>query len=203
MKQKEIVWRTLADAALAHKRNWNSIREISEASRTSPDTTYLALGRLIDIGAIRANASSGFAVVSVSKLVEAFAASRNLKADTIVSTTLDAAQEVLRDEDFPYVLGGTNAAVHYLGGNNTVSDLGRRIIYTPVQDVLSNLPAGDEAIFLVQDELAVRQWRDGYSSIAQTLADLWASPGWQSAEFLQALKKRMFTETDWEQPNDA
>lgn len=203
MKQKDIVWRTLADAALAHKRNWNSIREISEASRTSPDTTYLALGRLIDIGAIRANASSGFAVVSVSKLVEAFAASRNLKADTIVSTTLDAAQEVLRDEGFPYVLGGTNAAVHYLGGNNTVSDLGRRIIYTPVQDVLSNLPAGDEATFLVQDELAVTQWRDGYSSIAQTLADLWASPGWQSAEFLQALKKKMFTETDWEQPNDA
>lgn len=203
MKQKEIIWRTLADNALHDKKMWGSIREIADASGKSPDTTYQALGRLIDIGAIRPNVSSGFAVTSVTKLLEALAANRSITADTLVSTTLDAAHEVIGDDTFQYVLGGTNAAVHYLGGRNTVSDLGRRIIYTSTPNELRNLPMGDEVIFLMQDDLAVRQWRDGYASLAQTYADLWASPGWQSTEFFHALKGTLFTAPDWEQRNYA
>jgi DNA-binding transcriptional regulator YhcF (GntR family) len=203
MKHKDIIWRTLADAALQQHRSWGSIRELAEASKTSPDTTYLALGRLLDIGALRANASSGFVVVSVSKMLEAFAASRNIKTDTLASTNLEAAQELLRKESFAYALGGTNAAVHYLGGRNTVSDLGRRIVYTSDVHALRNLPAGDEVLFVKQDEVAVRTWREGYASLAQTYADLWASPGWQSAEFLQALKSTLFDTPEWDQPNNA
>lgn len=203
MKHKDIIWRTLADTALQQRRSWGSIRELAEASRTSPDTTYLALGRLLDIGAVRANASSGFVVVSVSKMLEAFAAGRNIKADTLASTTLEAAHELLRNETFSYALGGPNAAVHYLGGRNTVSDLGKRLVYTSNKHALDGLPAGDEVLFLKQDELAVRSWRDGYASIAQTYADLWASPGWQSAEFLQALKSFIFSAPDWDQTSNA
>jgi DNA-binding transcriptional regulator YhcF (GntR family) len=203
MKQKEIVWRTLADAALDHKRNWSSVREIADAAHTSPDTTYQGLARLVDIGAIRANTSSGFAIVSVSKLLEAFAAARSFKADIQCSTTLEAAQQLIKEESFPYALGGTDAAVHYLGGTNTVSDLGRRIIYTPLRAELKNLPAGDDVIFLIQDELAARQWREGFASVAQTYADLWASPGWQSAEFLIALKAKLVLSANWEQVDNA
>lgn len=203
MKHKEVIWRTLADAALHQHRSWGSIREIAEAARTSPDTTYLALGRLLDIGALRANASSGFVVASVSKMLEVFAASRNIRADTLASTTLKAAQELLQKKSFAYAIGGTNAAVHYLGGQNTVSDLGRRLVYTADEDALRKLPAGDEVLFLKQDDVAVRTWREGYASLAQTYADLWASPGWQSAEFLQALKSTLFDTPDWDQPNNA
>lgn len=51
--------------------------------------------------------------------------------------------------------------------------------------------------------LAARTWRSGYASIAQTYADLWASPGWQAAEFTRALKAKVFSEADWEQQTSA
>ena len=199
MKNNEVVWRTLADAALSDKREWTTIREIADAAGVAPSTTYQALGRLIDIGALRVNASRGYAVVSPEKLLDALAANRNLQADTMVSTTLGAAQEFLQDDAITYVLSGANAAVHQLGGTNTIAALGRRIIYTNRPLHQGDFPAGDEAIILQMDPLAAKTWLGGYASPAQTYADLWASPGWQAAEFFRALRTKYFAEADWEQ----
>jgi DNA-binding transcriptional regulator YhcF (GntR family) len=199
MKNVEIVWRTLADAALERRRDWNSIGDIADAASVAPSTTHQALGRLVDIGAVRANARRGYTVVSPEKLVDALAAHRNLRADTMVSTTLPAAQEFLDDAEVDYALSGSTAAVHYLGGRNTVADLGRRIVYTSRALSQGDFPAGDEVIILTEDPVAARTWRSGYASLAQTYADLWASPGWQAAEFTRALKARLFTNADWEQ----
>lgn len=203
MKNVEIVWRTLADAALDGQRDWKSIGDIADAASVAHSTTHQALGRLVDIGAVRPNTRRGYTVVSPEKLLEAFAAHRNLRADTIVSTTLPAAQELLNDDEIDYALSGTTAAVHYLGGRNTVADLGRRIIYTSRPVSQADFPAGDEVIILTQDPLAARAWKSGYASLAQTYADLWASPGWQAAEFTRALKSKLFAEADWEQRNSA
>jgi hypothetical protein len=199
MKNVEIVWRTLADAALEGQRDWNSIGDIADASSVAPSTTHQALGRLVDIGAARPNPRRGYTVVSPEKLLEAFAAHRNLRADTLVSTTLSAAQEFFDDVEVDYALSGSTAAVHYLGGRNTVSDLGRRIVYTTRALSQVDFPEGDEVIILTEDPLAARTWTSGYASLAQTYADLWASPGWQAAEFTRALKAKLFVEVDWEQ----
>lgn len=199
MKNVEIVWRTIADAALDGKREWNSIGDIADASSVAPSTTHQSLGRLLDIGAVRANARRGYAVVSPEKLLEALAAQRNLKADTMVSTTLPAAQALLDDPEVDYAVSGSSAAVHYLGGRNTVADLGRRIVYTTRALTQADFPEGDDVIILTEDPVAARSWRSGYASLAQTYADLWASPGWQSAEFLRALKARLLADADWEQ----
>jgi DNA-binding transcriptional regulator YhcF (GntR family) len=199
MKNVEIVWRTLADAALDGQREWNSIGEIAETASIAPSTTYQALGRLVDIGAVRPNARRGYTVVSPEKLLEAFAANRNLRADTIVSTTLPAAQELLDDDEVDYAISGSSAAVHYLGGRNTISDLGRRIVYITRPLSQADFPEGDEVIIVAKDPLAARTWKSGYASLAQTFADLWASPGWQAAEFTRALKAKLFSDADWEQ----
>jgi hypothetical protein len=199
MKKVEIVWRTLADAALNGQRDWNSISDIADAASIAPSTTHQALGRLVDIGAIRLNSRRGYTVVSPEKLLEAFAAHRNLRADTMVSTTLSAAQRLLADVEVNYALSGSSAALHYLGGRNTVSDLGRRIAYTSRPLSQGNFPEADEVIILTEDPLAARTWTSGYASLAQTYADLWASPGWQAAEFLRALKAKLFATADWEQ----
>ena len=203
MKNVEIVWRTLADAALDGKRDWSSIGDIADAASVAPSTTHQALGRLIDIGAVRANARRGYTVVSPEKLLEAFAAHRNLRADTMLSTTLAAAQELLEDVEVGYALSGSTAAVHYLGGLNTVADLGRRIVYTTQPLSQDDFPLGDEVIILTEDPVAARIWRSGYASLAQTYADLWASPGWQAAEFTRALKTKLFADADWEQRTSA
>lgn len=203
MKNVEIVWRTLADAALNGQRDWKSIGDIADASSVAPSTTHQALGRLIDIGAVRANSRRGYTVVSPEKLLEAFAAHRNLRADTIVSTTFPAAQELLNDDEVDYALSGSSAAVHYLGGRNTVPDLGRRIVYTTRRLTQADFPEGDEVIILTEDPVAARTWKSGFASLAQTYADLWASPGWQAAEFTRALKSKLFAEADWEQRTSA
>ena len=203
MKNLEIVWRTLADAALEGQRDWNSIGDIADAAWVAPSTTHQALGRLVDIGAVRPNSRRGYTVVSPEKLLEAFAAHRNLRADTMVSTTLRAAQELLDDDEVDYALSGSTAAVHYLGGRNTVADLGRRIVYTSRALSQGDFPAGDAVIILAEDPLAARTWKSGYASLAQTYADLWASPGWQAAEFTRALKTKLFSAADWEQRTSA
>lgn len=199
MKNVEIVWRTLADAALDGQRDWNSIGDIADAGSVAPSTTHQALGRLVDIGAVRPNSRRGYTVVSPEKLLEALAAHRNLRADTMVSTTVSAAQGFLDDVEVDYALSGSSAAVHHLGGRNTVSDLGRRIVYTTRELSQADFPEGDEVIILTQDPVAARAWKSGYASPAQTYADLWASPGWQAAEFTRALKAKLFTNADWEQ----
>ncbi|MEX2441388.1 MAG: helix-turn-helix domain-containing protein, partial [Pontimonas sp.] len=106
MKNVEIVWRTLADAALEGQRDWNSIGEIADAASVAPSTTHQALGRLVDIGAVRPNSRRGYTVVSPEILLEAFAAHRNLRADTMVFTTLAAAQKLLDDYEVGYALSG-------------------------------------------------------------------------------------------------
>jgi len=63
----------------------------------APSTTHQALGRLVDIGTVRPNSRRGYAVVSPEKLLEAFAAHRNLRADAMLSTILSAAHELLDD----------------------------------------------------------------------------------------------------------
>ena len=203
IKNVEIVWRTLADAALEGQRDWNSIGDSADAASVPPSTTHQALGRLVDIGAVRPNARRGYTVVSPEKLLEAFAAHRNLRADTMVTTTLPAARSFLDDVDVTYALSGSSAAVHHLGGRNTVSDLGRRIVYTTRTLSQGDFPSGDEVIILAEDPLAARAWKSGYASLAQTHADLWASPGWQAAEFTRALKTKLFSAADWEQRTSA
>jgi DNA-binding transcriptional regulator YhcF (GntR family) len=203
MKNVEIVWRTLADAALEGQRDWASIGDIADAASVAPSTTHQALGRLVDIGAIRANPRRGYTVVSPQKLLEAFAAHRNLRADTMVSTTLSAAQELLDNTKIDYALSGSIAAVHYIGGRNTITDLGRRIVYTPHRLSQNDFPVADEVIILTEDPLAARTWRSGYASLTQTYADLWASPGWQAAEFTRSLKTKLFTDADGERSASA
>ena len=116
---------------------------------------------------------------------------------------MPAAQGFLVDAEVDYALSGSSAAVHYLGGRNTVADLGRRIVYTTLPLSQGEFPQGDEVIILSEDPVAARAWKSGYASLAQTYADLWASPGWQAAEFTRALKAKLFADADWEQRTSA
>ena len=71
-----------------------------------------------------------------------------------MSTTLPADQELLDDDEVVYALSGSTAAVRYLGGRNTVADLGRRIVHTTRTLSQGGFPLGDEVIILTEDPLA-------------------------------------------------
>lgn len=62
---------------------------------------------------------------------------------------------------------------------------------------LEGLPGGDGALVLAADARSLRSWAEGYTSRAQTYADLFAQPGWQASEFRRALWREWFAVDDW------
>ena len=201
MKTNELVWRTLADAALAGRREWPDLSTLAAAVDAPVSSTHQALGRLVDIGAVQTRRRGGIVVVSPDRVLLTFAANRSLIRDTIAMTTLNAAQSLTNEHPSAVAFGGTDAAVHWLGGVNTIADKGVRLIYADT-DVAQGLAAGDEVRVVSRDRVAARAWRDGFSSVAQTYADLFAMPGWQASEFRVTLHSRLFDRADWEQPEE-
>lgn len=198
MKGNELVWRTVADEALTGRRRWETFADLAFKSGVPVSTAQLACRKLFDIGAL-AKFHNGFATVSVDKALTVLCAWRNLRADTIARTTVDALAVMLEERPGDIFLGGADAAIHHLGGVNTVADIGTRIAYARDGAAwVESAPPGDEVTILRLDARAAKTW-DGYSSLAQTYADLFASPGWQATEFRLALADRVLPAREWDQ----
>lgn len=201
MNKNQIVWRTLADAALeTGKRRWHSLEELADASEVPLSTTHQALQRLTEVGAIEKSARGGFRVVSPQKIVTLLAASRRLAPDLIAKTTREGASRLL--DSHSVTLGGTDAAANILG-DSTPGDKGIRIVYVAARSAPVDLPDGDEVLVLRQDELMTASNNSGFTGLAQTYADLFVLPGWQAAEFSDALGQRIFGAVDWDQKEPA
>ena len=179
MRETDAVWRTLADAALQGNREWKNTADLAWAAGVGDKIAYKAMQRPTSIGAVARHPAGGFSVTDPERIVTMLAAARSLS--TARHTTLDAVQKLMTGADL-YAIGGTRAAAHHLGGRNT--DLADR-------------PADDEAIAVTIDRHTLESWRDGFTSAAQTYADLFAQPGWQASEFRRALWRRWFSVDDW------
>ncbi len=199
MKGNELVWRSIADAALRGKREWANLGDLAHDAGVPVSTTHLAIQRLSEIGAIRRYGGGGLSAINPEKIVTMLAAARRLERDTLAVSTVDAVAVFLDQTDIAYALGGPDAAVEHLSGTNTIADRGTRIVYVPAGTDVRMLPAGDEVIVLAMAPRAAREWTNGYSSAAQTYADLFALPGWQAEEFRRALYTKLFSLHDWEQ----
>lgn len=201
MKGNELVWRTIADRALNGERAWSNIGDLAHFSGVPESTAALALKKLDTIGAIRRERRGGFSTVNPEKVLTVLAAWRNLDADCLAKTTLKAAQELMDNTQHPYAIGGPDAAVTYLSedGRNTIADIGTRIVYSTDRSEARELPVGDDVLVLRLDSRAEVDWYSGVASVAQTYADLFASPGWQAEEFRKALHRTLFAGADWDQ----
>lgn len=199
MKLNEIVWRTLADGALNGRRDWPDVGALAAVAGVNTPTTHHALRRLVDIGAVQIRRRGGAIVLAPEKVLVMLSAYRNLVQDTVAMTTLHAAQSLADAAADAVSFGGADAAVHWLGGVNTVADKGVRILYVAPDALEGDLPQGTEARIIARDDVAGRTWRSGYASIAQTYADLFALPGWQASEFRTALHRHLFADADWDQ----
>lgn len=187
MKSNELVWRTLADAALKGSRRWANLADLAFQSGVPVTTAHLATKKLSDIGAISRYGGGGFSVVSPDKLLTLLSGWRNLENDTIATTTMEAFDRITRKHKLTFAFGGPTAAVHHLGGQNKVSDFSKTLAYVEPKAVEEiEWPEGDELRVLGMDSRAAKTW-EGFSSLAQTYADLFASPGWQASEFRLAL----------------
>ena len=199
MKSNELVWRTLADAALLGNRRWANLSDLAFQAGVPVTTAHLATKKLADIGAISRYGGGGFSVVSPDKLLTLLSAWRNLENDTLAFTTAKAFSQVTEKQKMSFAFGGPTAAVFHLGGQNKVSDFSKTLAYVQVGDVESiDWPEGDEVRVLTMDTRAAKTWQ-GFSSLAQTYADLFATSGWQASEFRLALREKFVVSRDWDQ----
>lgn len=200
MKGNELVWRALADHALEGQRTWQSVADLAFEAGVPSTTAYLALERLVSNGTVDRYSRGGLAVVSIDKVLTMLCAWRNLRRDTLAWTTRDAIAPLLDSDKGPYALGGPDAASALLHGR-AVADFHEHIVYLPVTVDLNALPPGEEVRVLSMDKRAIRAW-NGYSSLAQTYADLFATPGWQASEFRKALRDSFVREREWDEEGD-
>jgi hypothetical protein len=197
MKGNELVWRALADAALRGERRWQNAGDLAHAAGVPSSSAYFALTRLEEIGAIARYPRGGFSVVSIEKVVTVLCAWRNLNRDTLAMTTIQAISPLLDTSRGPYALGGPDAANSLLGGVH-VADFHEHLVYLSPKADLNDLPDGDEVRVLAMDKRAIREWA-GYSSLAQTYADLFATAGWAASEYRYALRDRYMKDREWDQ----
>ena len=204
MKGNELVWRTVADFAFQGRREWTNVDDLAHRAGVPSSSAAFALRRLTTIGAVEKRARGGFFTVNPEKVLVVLAAWRNLEQDTIARTTSEAAADYLTGLGGPVIIGGPEAAIFHLGqGMNTVADIPLRVVYVPPQDSSKVLPQGDDVLLLMLDKAAQRDWWQGYTSRAQTYADLFALPGWQAEEFRRALHRSMFEGADWDQRGES
>lgn len=194
MRATDAVWRTLADAALAGEREWPSVGALAWRAGVGEKLAYKAVQRPASIGAITRHPGGGFSVTDPERILMLLASARSLAGAR--RTTGAGAQALLAAAPL-YAIGGTRAAAHHLGGRNTVADHAPSIVYVPRAAPLNELPQGAEALVLEADAATLASWRDGYTSPAQTYADLFAQPGWQASEFRRALWREWFAVDDW------
>lgn len=200
MKGNELVWRALADRALEGQRTWRNVADLAYEAGVPSTTAYLALERLESNGTIDRYSRGGLAVVSIDKLLTMLCAWRNLERDTLAWTTLESIAPLLDGNAGPYALGGADAATAILNGR-AVADFSEHIVYLPASAKVTDLPAGREVRVLSMDKRAAKTW-SGFSSLAQTYADLFATPGWQSSEFRNALRDSFVRDREWDQEGD-
>lgn len=196
MRDTDAVWRTLADAALGGRREWKNVGDLAWEAGVGEKLAYKALLRPADIGAVTKHSGGGFSVTDPERVLTLFAAARSLRGAK--RTSFVAAQALLSTAP-SYCIGGTRAVAHYLGGRNAIADHAPAIVYVPENSPLEQLPPGDDALVLTTDSRTLERWRDGFTSPAQTYADLFAQPGWQASEFRRALWRTWFDVDDWAQ----
>lgn len=197
VKGNELVWRALADAAIDGKRNWQNLSDLAFQSGVPLTTTHLATRKLVEIGAIKQYPGGGLSTVSPEKILTLLCAWRSLGKDKIVSTTREAFSRFVESKKINYALGGPDAAIQLLGGKNKIADFSQSIAYLPrVVFERTSLPEGNELLVLAMDKRAEINW-EGFTSFAQTYADLFATPGWQAAEFFFALRDSFLARRDF------
>lgn len=171
---------------------------VAQEAGVGEKLAYKASTRLTTIDAVTRHAGGGFSVTDPERAL-AIAAARHSLADGRSATP--AAAQGLVDRVGAHAVRGTRAAVHHLGGSNSIADHGPGIVYIPDDVELDVLTRGltrcHDVLVITTDVRSPRTWPDGHASKAQTSTDLFAQPGWQASELRRALWKAWFSVDDW------
>jgi predicted DNA-binding protein YlxM (UPF0122 family) len=184
LSKTEIVWRHLLAAAIDDgRRRHASMSEIARELDMATSTVHDALRRPVEIDAVIVSGRA-LRVIHPWKLLMLWAARRDVARDMVaeIQTGLgpDEVEEILHSHH--QVLSGFSGAVRRRG-YNAISDYHTILSY----GVPLELPEGDLTTvqFLTPDDRLETYGK--VAPLAQCFADLFATPGWAAARFVEAM----------------
>ena len=182
----EVVLRELLVAAAAGRTRWTGFDELSRVTSVARTTVFQALARAVRIGAVPKRARGGFSVVAPQKLKVLLCAARSPERDLIGYLDSDEVAQYRSS----LILSGPDAVTELIGGLNTIGSLGVRTMYATGSLPALHQNGHEHAVRVLQPDprLIELTQETGIASIPTVQTDLFATPGWQAAEFAHALE---------------
>jgi hypothetical protein len=191
ISRTEAVWRHLLVGALDHGIRRSSLTQLSAELDMPVSTIHKALERPRAIGAVRGGAS-GLRLLDPKRLLQLWAALRDLKGDIIYTTQVSmAVSEIESRVPISAITTAYTAFVQH-EGRNLVADYEQVVVYADANDVRRRFPARRGAanlLVLEPDPLLSRYGR--VAPRCQVYADLFNLPTWQAQRFLEALDRNL------------
>lgn len=193
MLKKELIWREITTKALDEKIYQFQQKSIAKQFSISVSTVFNALRGLREIGAVKVGGRS-FTITDLEKLLTFWATQRNLQRDVIYATHVDATVREIESAMPPEVIFGAFAA-YRIRYNDVPADYDKVYVYSTNQAAVEKRfpqKKGYENLFVLKTDPFLKAY--GLTiPIAQLYVDLWNLKDWYATDFLNALKKRLFT----------
>ncbi|MHB1783156.1 MAG: hypothetical protein ACYCTE_10815 [Acidimicrobiales bacterium] len=162
--------------------------EIARTLAVPVSTAHRALDRPAEIGAVTVHTHRGLRVVNPWRLLMLWAARRDLAGDVVARTTTSLTpwqtERLLLDEGA--IIGGFGGAVARLG-ENPIGPYDTVFAYGEAIDLPG--PGATTVLTLKKDPLLARYGE--VAPLAQCFVDLFNTPGWKAARFVETLSGRL------------
>lgn len=193
MTKKEIIWREILHQTLEKKITTFTQKDLAQRFGVSLSTVFNALKLPRQSGAVRVEGRN-FVVSDAEKLLYLWATERNLEKETIYTTHADLPAREIEGMMPPETIFGCYSA-YRLKYNDAPADYDKVYVYVVDEEELKKrFPPreGYANVIVLKGDPHLR----GFGSVSpdvQTFADLWNAKEWYAREFVNAIKKKLFT----------
>lgn len=193
MKKKEIVVRELIATAIRKQKV--SQLELSKRLGISLSTVNNAVSPLARLGAVEVR-RTGLQLLDLKKALVHLASARNLHADIVFRTRVDAGVSEIEKSMPAGVLYTAFSGYRFLYGD-VPADYSEVYVYADpecLREIVSRFPErkGPPNLFVLSaDERLPALSRDSIVPPVQLFVDLWNLKEWYAKEFVNALSKRL------------
>ena len=191
MNHTEVVWRELlAQEELTGRRRYANLASVAAELGLPVSTVHRALQRPMAIGAVARRPGGGFSLVDPTRLLLLWAGHRDMASDRVLRRDSRApATDVERQLPEGFLLSSFGAVVARRGGNR-VSDYDRVVCYGDPARLPAEWHVAEGRGRTVLEVHTADPWLGRYGPVVplcQAFVDLFNTPGWPAARFIESL----------------
>lgn len=192
MKNQEIIWRAILEPALTEKTTRFTQKELAERFHLSTSTVFAALAAPRRLGAIEVTGRY-FELRSFEKLLYLWATVRNLPTSIVYQTYVPSDAPAIEAAMPPGVIYAAYSA-YRLRFHDSPTDYDKVYVYA---DDLTQLKRrfpprpGQPNLIILKPDPYLKEYGP-VTPVSQTFVDLWNLKNWFAADFIKALKQKLY-----------